>query len=592
MQSSKPTIQPLQVYRWLFSFVTPYKRPLVLFLLSGFFLSAVELSVPKFIEWFTDYIAPKRDFGALGIMLCSIGGLFALAIFVIGRRNNYQKILQEKPSMDILEAQFTQLRKLGFSYYEQHPTGETLSMFQEEIGRLQSMYHRYLPGIIHQGTMLIISASLMVHSSLRLSLIVLPCFLSYYLLGPYFERKATLWAKEAQDRRMGANRTLFNSFSSIWELRAYGAKDWDIRRLLSGYRKMHGADNTQNWYAYSRGTVRRVTTGVGAFAVFFYGAYLIQSNKLSIGAFCAVIILYFYVINNLTFLVTLMTEQKIVVAQAEKLYRFAQERPMVEESSAYTDRKNIEGRITFSNVHFSYPGYSSVLNGLDLEIVPGEKLGIVGTSGSGKSSVVKLLGRFYDPTAGEITLDGISLQAWSTSELRESLGFVFQETYLFGTTIRENIRFGKPEATDEEVTFAAQSAYAHDFIMSLPQGYDTLVGERGINLSGGQKQRIAIARMFIKQPAIIVLDEATSALDNASELAVQLALRQLTDGRTTIAVAHRLSTIRDYDRIIVIEDGRMEEAGTYGELVSKRGRFYRLLEGEDNDDESGGVRSA
>jgi ATP-binding cassette, subfamily B, bacterial len=206
---------------------------------------------------------------------------------------------------------------------------------------------------------------------------------------------------------------------------------------------------------------------------------------------------------------------------------------------------------------------------------------LVGTSGNGKSTLLKLVGRFYDPQEGEITLDGISLRELSLKQIRESMGFVFQETYLFGTTIQENIRFGHPSATDEEVIAAAKAAYAHDFIQQFPQGYETFVGERGVKLSGGQQQRISIARMFIKNPRIVLLDEATSALDNVSEWEIQRALHKLFEGRTTITIAHRLSTVKDFDRIVVVDNGGIAEVGTYDELIEQRGALYRLVEGEE-----------
>ncbi len=203
----------------------------------------------------------------------------------------------------------------------------------------------------------------------------------------------------------------------------------------------------------------------------------------------------------------------------------------------------------------------------------------MGASGNGKSTVLKLLDRFYDPQEGDITLEGVSLKNLSLSQLRNSIGYVFQETYLFGSSIKENIRFGNPDATDEEVIQAAKAAYAHEFIMETEQQYETLVGERGIKLSGGQKQRIAIARMFIKNPAILLLDEATSALDNVSEAYIKKALDQLSKGRTTIAIAHRISTIMDYDKIVYVQDGKAAEIGTYEELIRRKGLFYELVEG-------------
>ena len=194
---------------------------------------------------------------------------------------------------------------------------------------------------------------------------------------------------------------------------------------------------------------------------------------------------------------------------------------------------------------------------------------------------MKLIGRFYDPTAGEIRLDGVPIRSLKLADLRDAIGYVFQETYLFGSSIKENIRFGRPDATDEEVMEAAKAAYAHDFIMALPEGYDTIVGERGIKLSGGQRQRISIARMIIKQPAVVLLDEATSALDNVSEREVQRALDNVLAGRTVIAIAHRLSTIKHFDRIVFIKDGTIAEEGTYEKLIAGRGLLYELEQGEE-----------
>ncbi|WP_325176725.1 ABC transporter ATP-binding protein [Paenibacillus alkalitolerans] len=294
---------------------------------------------------------------------------------------------------------------------------------------------------------------------------------------------------------------------------------------------------------------------------------------------------YFSAMHRLTIVVTNVTEQKVLMYQAERLYRFIRQRPQVEEAAHPQHLTEVRGEIQFENVSFDYHPGQPVLRGFNLNVAPGEKIALVGTSGNGKSTVLKLIGRFYDPVEGSVAIDGIPIRSLSFASLRGTLGYVFQETYIFGSSVKENIRFGKPDATEEEVIMAAKSAFAHDFISGLPEGYDTLVGERGVKLSGGQKQRIAIARMFIQNPAIILLDEATSALDNTSEAEVQKAFDTLLEGRTVIAVAHRLSTIMDFDRIVVMEDGRAVEMGTYGELIGLRGAFYQLSKGSRRQEE-------
>src|SRR5690606_15208483 len=234
----------------------------------------------------------------------------------------------------------------------------------------------------------------------------------------------------------------------------------------------------------------------------------------------------------------------------------------------------------FDNVSFGYQDRPGVIRHFSLDIQPGEKVAFVGFSGGGKTTLMKLIGRFYDPDEGEIRLDGVPIRDLPLADLRNAIGYVFQETYLFGSSVKENIRFGKPNATDEEIIEAAKAAFAHDFIMALPDGYDTIVGERGIKLSGGQRQRIAIARMIIKQPAVVLLDEATSALDNVSEREVQRALDNVLAGRTVSAIDHRLSTVKHFDRIVFIKDGRIAEIGSYDELIARRGLLYELEQGE------------
>ncbi|MBP1989401.1 ABC transporter ATP-binding protein [Paenibacillus eucommiae] len=322
-----------------------------------------------------------------------------------------------------------------------------------------------------------------------------------------------------------------------------------------------------------------MTYQIGGIAIFIYGYYLLQQNQLSVGAFVSFLMYYFTAMHCLTVVVTNITEQKVLMFQVERLYRFIRLQPQVEEANMPEHLDKVIGEIVFHNVSFAYTAELPVLHNFNLAISPGERVGIVGKSGNGKSTTLKLIGRFYDADQGYISIDGIPIHELSLSSLRTSLGYVFQETYIFGSSVKDNIRFGKPDASDDEVVEAAKSAYAHEFISELPEGYDTLVGERGVKLSGGQKQRIAIARMLIYNPAIVLLDEATSALDNTSEAEVQKAFETLLKGRTVVAVAHRLSTIKQFDRIVFIEDGGIEEMGTYDELLERDGILKRLSTG-------------
>jgi len=309
---------------------------------------------------------------------------------------------------------------------------------------------------------------------------------------------------------------------------------------------------------------------------------MVQSGELTVGAFIAFSLLYTRVIRLLTSMVTLTTEQRLTIIQTEKLYLFMKEQAVVKQPADPIKLHEVKGKLLFQNVSFAYPGREPIIEQFNLEVNSGKKVALVGKSGNGKSTLTKLIGRFYDPQEGEIYLDGIPLRQLDLTNLRDHVGFVFQEAFLYGDTVRANIAFAYDDPTEEQIVEAARAAYAHDFIMELPQGYDTVVGERGIKLSGGQKQRIAIARLFLRKPRVLVLDEATSALDNVSEYEVKKALDALMENCTTITVAHRLSTVQDYDLIVVVDQGRNAEQGTYEELIARGGLFYQLLRGEND----------
>ncbi|HEY0827335.1 MAG TPA: ABC transporter ATP-binding protein, partial [Bacilli bacterium] len=465
-------------------------------------------------------------------------------------------------------------------YYERHPVGETLSFLNTEVAAIQEIYRTYLPFMIQDTLFVAVAFSILLSIHVKLTLVLIPCFLLYYLVGPYFEKKASHIGKVVNENRILFNKQIYESISALPEFRVYVREDWDLSRFLEKLKSYIYTNLKLVLYSFIRGTVRRLCNFSGAIAVFLYSAYLIQQNDLTVGGFIAFVLLYFTTMFKLTVIVTNMTEQRLLMFQGETLYRFMHLTPDVVEPAKPIVIEQIRGELSLNHVYFSYPDGPHVLQDFNLQIQAGERIALVGTSGNGKSTLLKLLSRFYDPSHGEIQLDGVPLQQLSFQQLRETIGYVFQETYLFGSTVRDNILFALPEATEEQLIQAAKAAYAHDFIIELPEGYDTVVGERGVKLSGGQKQRISIARLFLKNPKIILLDEATSALDNVSEREVQKALDHLLLNRTTITVAHRLSTIQDVDRIIVIDQGTIAEAGSYPQLMQLKGIFYQLSEGE------------
>ncbi|WP_152656293.1 ABC transporter ATP-binding protein [Oceanobacillus sp. CFH 90083] len=569
-----------RVYLWTLSFLKPYKLILFLLIFCSLITTGAQLVIPKIIQFFIDETLTKEYTYTFIWLLILVVFLVILIIIFLAVKNIVQRSLQEKASRDMQFSIYSHLRKLGFAYFEKHPIGESLALMNTEVAALRDLYSRLLPWMINNSIFSVISLTLMSIISWQLSLIIIPSLLLYYIFGPYLEKKASEYGKLTADNRVKFNQKIYESIASLYDIRASAVESWDLSNVNRKNRQLNQSMIKTIWYAYLRGTNRRMSYYVGGIAIIIIGSHLTLTDELSTGAFVAFLIYYFQTMHILTSVVTSITEQRVLMDQAERIYRFTRIRPEVEEETQAKFNNAVHGDIEFEGVFFRYPNGPEVLKGFNLFISAGQKIAIVGGSGNGKSTILKLMGRFYDPEKGRILLDNYPIKSLSFENLRENLGFVFQETYLFGTSVRENILFGRPGAREDEVVQAAKAAFAHDFILQLPNGYDTLLGERGLKLSGGQKQRISIARMFLKSPPIILLDEATASLDTVSEKEVQDALQRLMQKRTTITVAHRLSTIKDYDRIVLIDKGKIVESGTYDELMKRRGAFYHLSFGE------------
>ena len=570
----------LKVYLWTLSFLRSYLFYLTIVLLCGLIITGSQLIIPKFIQYFIDQVPLKQDVQNFIWLLLAIVILVILIITFSAIRNITQRSLQEKASRDMQYSIYSHLRKLGFSYFEKHPVGESLGLMNTEVASLQNLYRHLLPWMINNFIYSIISIILMVTISWKLSLIIIPSLLLYYIFGPYLEKKASKYGKLMSDERVRFNQKLYESMASIHDIRANSAESWDLSGVERRYKQFNQMMIKTYWFAFWRGTNRRMSYYIGGIAIILVGTQLTLTGDMSTGSFVAFLLYYFQTMHILTSVVTSITEQRVLMDQAEKLYRFIKTPPEVLEDSNTIKRNKVYGNIEFQKVSFHYSDGPNVLNDFSLSIKAGQKVAIVGASGGGKSTILKLVSRFYDPTEGRILLDNHPIDKWSFQDLRKNLGIVFQETYLFGASVRENILFGRPDASEADIIEAAKASFAHDFIQELSDGYNTLLGERGVKLSGGQKQRISIARMFIKNPPVILLDEATASLDTISEKEVQAALQRLMHGRTTITVAHRLSTIQNYDHIILLSNGKVLESGNYKELMDQKGAFYHLSIGQ------------
>lgn len=569
----------LRVYRWIISYVAPYWLMLVSLIFSGIVVVSIELAIPKFIQHFVNAVVPDRDVALFGWMLGGLSIALAAMFGFMALRNRLERMLREKASRDLQLDIFKQLRRLGFSYFERNAVGDSLYLFNTDVTKVQEIYRRYLPDIVWKGLFVGISMFLMIEIDYSMTFMMLISFCIYYILGPFLEKKTVAIINEGDKWNKQVEKQIYNSLTGLGEVRAFGSERWQFTEFMSNI-KGRARNTVSFWFIWSsRESFRRFSYNLGAVGIFIYGAFLVRNNSLTVGEFIAFNMYYANGLLMLTNIITDITEQRALMVNAKRLYQFNHLEPEVADPIEPIHVNNVKGEVKFEQVSFGYPSHPQVIKGLNLHIQAGEKVALVGTTGSGKTTVLKLLGRFYDPLEGQIHLDGVPLNRIAFSQLREAMAYVFQETYLYGASVMENIRFGQPEASDQQVIQAAKAAYAHEFIMQLPQQYDTLLGERGVRLSGGQKQRIAIARMLIKNPSIILLDEATSALDQNSEWEVQKAFESLLKGKTTIAVAHRLTTVMNYDRILVLKEGIVVEEGKYTDLVARKGEFYRLLEG-------------
>jgi ATP-binding cassette subfamily B protein len=564
-----------RVYMWLLGYLKPYKWQMVLFVLCGLIISLSQMSIFRVLQYIIDHVITDGNLERFRFVVTALTIVLIFMFGAMAANNLLSRLVREKASRDLQYDCMKQLRRLGFSYYERHGVGETLSLLNSDVSAVQGIYQKHFPSLINNTLMLFVALGFVLHLNWKLTLITMPCFLLFYLTGPYLTKMSSYWGKVAKDRRTEWNRKIYESISGLTEMRAYAREEWDLDRYEQKHGDYNESQRQQYIYRGLRGLARQLSSFAGVMTMFIVGAYLHRAGSLTVGEFVAFVMYYQMLNRQSAMIVSIFMDQSLLLYQGEKIKEFMELDPEVAEAKDPVVLPAVRGGLRLRDVRFSY-GSREILRGLSLDIKPGERVALIGASGNGKSTILKLVGRFYDPASGDIRLDGTPLNQLKLTQLRDAIGYVFQETYLFGVSIRENIRFGYPDATDEQVEEAAKAANAHEYIMELPEGYETMVGERGVKLSGGQRQRISIARMFIKNPRIVLLDEATSALDNASEIEVLKALDNLMKGRTTLTVAHRISTVRHYDRIVVLKDGVVAEAGTYDELIAGKGWLYEL----------------
>ena len=568
----------------------PYYRPYLKTLFTDLFASAMttvcELVLPLLVRRITnaatgagaEALTPQLIL-TLGICYMLLRGVDALASYYV---NSAGHIMGTKIETDLRRDLFCHLQKLSFSYYSTAKTGVLMSRMTNDLFDITEFAHHCPEEFFIAGIKIIGSFIILCNVNIPLTLIIFAIVPPMAWCMLKFNRRLKNNHRETRGRIGEFNATIEDSISGIHVVKSFAGEKTEIEKFSRG--NLGYLDIKTKMYKLmgSFNCVSRLFDGLMYIITVMSGAFFIYYNKIN----AADLIAY------LLYVTTLFASIRTILQFAEQFYRgitgierfgeIMDTEPDIKDKPGAKEMERPDGEIEFKNVSFSYEqSREPVLKNFSLKIKKGENLAVVGPSGAGKTTLCALIPRFYEPDSGEILIDGVNVSDVTQGSLRQNIGIVEQDVYLFSGTVRENIAYGRPGAEDSEIELAARLSGAYDFISRLPNGMNELVGEKGVKLSGGQKQRISIARVFLKNPPVLILDEATSALDNESELLVRKSLARLSEGRTTITIAHRLTTVKNADRIIFLSENGIEEEGTHGELMKKNGLYaqmYRLSE--------------
>lgn len=566
-------------------FVRPYKWYIVATMIIGIIKFAIPLLIPLLLKYVVDEIIGNTKLpmsAKVERLWWAIAAM--LVIFIIIRpiveyyRQYFAQWTASKVLYDIRNRLFTHMQKLSFTYYSNHRTGEIISRVINDVEQTKDFIITGLMNLWLDMTTIIIALIIMIKMDIKLTIISISTLPLYAFSVKYFFGRLRQRTRMRSQALAELQAYLHERVQGMPVIKSFAIEEEEQKRFSEQNNNfLTKALMHTSWNAKSFSVVNTVTD-IAPIIVIGYAGYQVLLGHITVGTMVAFVGYIDRLYSPLRRLVNSSTTLTQSFASMDRMFEFLDETYDIVDAPNAVDCKEVKGDIVFENVTFAYSkNEPPVLRDISFSVKAGETIALVGMSGGGKSTLVSLIPRFYDVTEGRILLDGVDIRDIRVRSLRDKIGIVFQDSFLFSDSVKENILLGKPDATDEEVIAAAKAANAHDFIMNLPDGYDTKVGERGIKLSGGQKQRIAIARVFLKNPPLLIFDEATSALDLESEHYIQEALERLAKNRTTFIVAHRLSTITHADRIFLIEDGMVVESGTHDELMAKKGQYYHLF---------------
>lgn len=562
------------------SYYRPYLKQLTFVLSYALISTVLALIFPLLVRHITgevlvgDLTNAQSQIVNFGMLMLGLAILQQIFTFLLDFKGH---MLGAQMERDLRNELFSHVQKLSFSYFDKVKTGELMSRIGNDLYSISEVYHHGIEDMILFGLRFIGAVTVLLFINARLTIVIL-LFLPFmavftYVCNKYMNRTMLENKKEMAE----IHTQVEDSLSGIREVQSFANEELEVDKF----------DRQNNRFLNSRKETYKVETalynGVEGFirlitmAVVLVGASLIIGETLGLPDLLAFMLYIEFLVAPIRRMLVFSAMMQDAFTGFQRFSELMYTKPDIENPAVPIKLDKLNGEISFKDVEFIYPNTDErVFESLNFDISPGEYVALVGASGAGKSTISKMIPRFYDVTDGEVQLGGHDVRSLDVSFLRNHIGIVQQDVYLFSGSIKENIRYGKPSASDEEIIEAAKLANAHDFIENLPNGYDSEVGQRGVRLSGGQKQRISIARVFLKNPPILILDEATSSLDNESEYIVKESMETLARGRTTLVIAHRLSTIKNAERIIVLEEGKIVEEGKHDTLISKKGAYFRL----------------
>jgi ATP-binding cassette subfamily B protein len=570
-----PSAPLFKVLRRAYGYLRPYWKQTAGAYGSLLLILVINSVIPQFTRWIIDRgIVGKQE----NVLLWSVIALLALTL-IKGVLNYYQGLFTETASQnvafDLRNALQRKLTRLSFSFHDQSETGELLSRTVQDVERVRFLTGRATLRILEASLMLVITAVILLTMDLKLALLVLVTMPLLVIQAIRFGSRFRPLAMQVQKQLAVLTTTVEQNLRGSRVVKAYNQEEAEIERFTR---------ENDRWFSLANLSARMqsinlpllfLIANLGMVAIIFYGGSQVVNGTLTIGTIIAFISYVGQLVDPVRRLGMIIPAVAIAGSASERIFDILDTVSEVHDEPGATPLADVHGRVRFENVSFSY-GRNRILEDISFDIQPGRKVALLGLTGSGKTSIINLIPRFYDPTSGRILVDERDIRSVTLKSLRSQIGIVLQETTLFAATIRENIAFGKEQASEDEVIRAAKAAQAHDFILQQKDGYNTKVGERGVTLSGGQKQRIAIARALLLDPRILILDDATASVDTETEHLIQMALAELVKGRTTFIIAHRLSTVRDADLILVLDSGVISARGGHEELLINS-ELYRSI---------------